>query len=194
MISQPRVPRQEIDKRWTRIDNVIELDHVFLDPRQKVSDFGKNTRKSLALSVAPRNHTCDVEKAFIVAAHQRATRVSHAGRDGLGAESDHSRLDQVSPGCLQCGVANGPPESPMQAETVLVPNPIIPGWIRSPQAAFNAASPTGHQSLPCRQRRSWCRIRSFQVGSGLPKLPSMRRRLTSDRELSGVEREEELLR
>ena len=51
----------------------IELHHVFLDPGQEMRDLGEHTRESLALSVAPRNDTHDVEKALFVAAHQRTT-------------------------------------------------------------------------------------------------------------------------
>merc|ERR1719334_2242035 len=83
---------------------ILFLDHVFLDPGQEVGDFGENAGESLAFAVAPRNNADDVEKALLVAANQRTAGVSHAGGDGVSAEANHARLDQISPGGLQVGV------------------------------------------------------------------------------------------
>jgi len=47
---------------------------------------------------------------------------------------------------LLLGQTRGPPESPMQAELVEVPNPIMPGWIMRPHFPLRSASV---QILPC---------------------------------------------
>jgi len=79
---------------------------VGFDPREEVGDLGEDTRGSLTGASSPGDDSDDVKlsRLGLGGADERATRVTHAGRVAVGAESDHTRLDHVWPAGFQVGI------------------------------------------------------------------------------------------